>query len=68
MLHGTGGPLIHGLALHHQAVPRSLSSSEDVPFLPPASTTMLQMVMRSSMLIASMAVPENSMDLRQAAS
>ena len=34
-----------------------------LPFLPPASTTMLQMVMRSSMVIASMASPQNSMAL-----
>ncbi len=33
------------------------------PFLAPASTTMLQMVMRSSMLMAAMASPLNSMAL-----
>ena len=33
------------------------------PFLPPASTTILQMVMRSSMLMASIAVPVNSIAL-----
>ena len=36
-------------------------SSVRAPFLPPASTTMLQMVMRSSMVIASTTGPTNSM-------
>lgn len=34
-----------------------------VPFLPPASTTMLQTVIRSSIDMASIASPQNSMDL-----
>ena len=37
--------------------------SSILPFFPPASTTMLQIVMRSSMLIASTASPVNSMAL-----